>query len=467
MANVLSKRCSHGSCARQPSLNFGGGKAAMFCRQHAEGGMVDVSHKRCSHDSCTKRPTFNVEGSKTAVCCKKHAKGDTVNVLVMLCWREFCTRQANFISEGSKTEVYCGGNADDGMVNVRENRCSSDSCMRSPSFNATGSKTAVYGRKHAENDMVSVLRKRCLHDSCTKQPYFNFEGSKAPVYCKPHAEECRVNVRDKRCSHGSCANPSTLKPKVSKTWAYCKQHAEEGITNVRIKPCSPDSCWKQSSWGLLTNDAPTVRASHKNNILDAVAITFRKPCEVVGCGELSKWGLDGKQPARCRDHARLEEGFVLPVGTAGGKGTFQTLCFRASQGPTGRVKTEKMVVMLYLRTGTYWRCGPASCFCTNTERPIQWAWHSRQIFRKRFLHVLPEGLHTSLSCEPRQPFSVEGTSKSAMNNVGFWSRFVLHPNIPSVERRSLLWIQLLCCEEGVRPLFSLFGRRRPRRRSKF
>ena len=42
--------------------------------------MVHVPARRCSHDSCTKRPSFNVEGSKTAVYCKQHAEDGMVNI---------------------------------------------------------------------------------------------------------------------------------------------------------------------------------------------------------------------------------------------------------------------------------------------------------------------------------------------------------------------------------------------------
>ena len=42
--------------------------------------MVDVSSKRCAHATCTRRPSFNVLGSKISVYCKQHAQDGMVDV---------------------------------------------------------------------------------------------------------------------------------------------------------------------------------------------------------------------------------------------------------------------------------------------------------------------------------------------------------------------------------------------------
>ncbi|CAM9987660.1 unnamed protein product, partial [Laminaria digitata] len=44
---ATSRRCSHDSCPRRPSFNFKGSKSAMYCKEHAEDGMVDIVTKRC------------------------------------------------------------------------------------------------------------------------------------------------------------------------------------------------------------------------------------------------------------------------------------------------------------------------------------------------------------------------------------------------------------------------------------
>ncbi|CAN0534351.1 unnamed protein product, partial [Scytosiphon promiscuus] len=66
--SVVSMRsCSHESCKRRPTFNVDGNTTALYCKQHAEEGMVYVFAKRCSHESCQRRLTSNVAGSKKAV----------------------------------------------------------------------------------------------------------------------------------------------------------------------------------------------------------------------------------------------------------------------------------------------------------------------------------------------------------------------------------------------------------------
>ena len=101
-----------------------GSKTAVYCRQHADDGMVDVCKKRCSHDSCTKVPTFNFQGSRTSAYCKQHAEDGMVDITNKHCSHDLCTRRPSFDVEGSKTATYCKKHAEDGMVNVRTSRFS-------------------------------------------------------------------------------------------------------------------------------------------------------------------------------------------------------------------------------------------------------------------------------------------------------------------------------------------------------
>ena len=93
MVAIFRKYCSHGSCSRFPCYNFEGSKKAhaVYCKKHAQDGMVDVVHKRCKHDSCTTIPSYNVKGSKTAVYCKQHANTGMVNVYRKRCSHDPCT----------------------------------------------------------------------------------------------------------------------------------------------------------------------------------------------------------------------------------------------------------------------------------------------------------------------------------------------------------------------------------------
>ena len=69
MVNVQTEVCSHDACSREPKFNIEGTKTAVYCKQHAEDGMVNGRPRSCSNDYCTKRPCFNVESSKIAAYC--------------------------------------------------------------------------------------------------------------------------------------------------------------------------------------------------------------------------------------------------------------------------------------------------------------------------------------------------------------------------------------------------------------
>ena len=87
---VVGKRCLHDSCTKVPSFNAKGSGGGLYCKNHAQEGMVDVRNKRCSHGSCTKVATVNVKDSRRGSYCKKHAPEGMVNVVGKRCSHEFC-----------------------------------------------------------------------------------------------------------------------------------------------------------------------------------------------------------------------------------------------------------------------------------------------------------------------------------------------------------------------------------------
>ena len=58
------KACIFESCMKYPTFNFEGTKPPVYCKQHAEDGMLYVRSKRCLDDFCTKSPHFDFEGIK-------------------------------------------------------------------------------------------------------------------------------------------------------------------------------------------------------------------------------------------------------------------------------------------------------------------------------------------------------------------------------------------------------------------
>ncbi|CAM9209848.1 unnamed protein product, partial [Laminaria digitata] len=73
LINVRSIICLPHSCKTPPNFNVDGSKTPVYCKSHAEDGMVNVINPRNSHDSCERQPSINVVGSKKPVCCKHHA----------------------------------------------------------------------------------------------------------------------------------------------------------------------------------------------------------------------------------------------------------------------------------------------------------------------------------------------------------------------------------------------------------
>ncbi|CAN0413728.1 unnamed protein product, partial [Scytosiphon promiscuus] len=56
------KRCLHGTCMKRPSFNIEGSETPVYCKQHAEAGMVNAKSRRCLNITCMKQPRMNVEG---------------------------------------------------------------------------------------------------------------------------------------------------------------------------------------------------------------------------------------------------------------------------------------------------------------------------------------------------------------------------------------------------------------------
>ncbi|CAM9537695.1 unnamed protein product [Laminaria digitata] len=149
-----------------------------------------------------------------------------------------------------------------------------------------------------------------------------------------------VNVIGKRCSHDSCNRPPYFTVEGSKTAAYCKQHAQGGMVDVVNKHCSHASCYMAPRWGGLADRAAIKCSRHKGDILGGPVINFRALCKVAGCGIVSRWGLDGKQPTHCRDHGPLEDGLVCIFGTTVGRRGSRIPSYGPVKGQYSHAKPE-------------------------------------------------------------------------------------------------------------------------------
>ena len=126
---------------KTPSYNTWGSSTAVFCRQHAVDGMVNVRSKRCSHSTCSKIPSFNVRGNITPLYCKQHAEDGMVNVNNTHCLHSSCTRRARWgaLTDGAATS--CASHKDDivggPVINFRA-KCEVAGCAKESCWGVDG-----------------------------------------------------------------------------------------------------------------------------------------------------------------------------------------------------------------------------------------------------------------------------------------------------------------------------------------
>ena len=67
MVDVRVGRCSYNCCSNIASFDLLRGEDEVYCKQHAEDGMIIVLGKRRSASTCTKPCTFDIAGAKTGI----------------------------------------------------------------------------------------------------------------------------------------------------------------------------------------------------------------------------------------------------------------------------------------------------------------------------------------------------------------------------------------------------------------
>ena len=129
MVDVVSRRCLRDGCTRVPSFNVKGRKPALYCMQHASGGMVNTVRKRRSNEPGKKRQKINSEGG---------CKGDS---LATRCSHTSCVGQSSWgtLTDGAAT--VCGRHKGDilgtPVVNFRA-RCKVARCGKLSSWGLGG-----------------------------------------------------------------------------------------------------------------------------------------------------------------------------------------------------------------------------------------------------------------------------------------------------------------------------------------
>ena len=214
MVHVRTERCAQKACTKAPSYNFKGSTMRMYCKQHAEDGMVNVRYRLCSHSTCTKLSVYNVMGNKMAVYCRQHSRGGRKHVRRKLCSYDSCSTRPSFNFEGKKTAVYCKKHAEDTMVNIQlPKRCSHSSCTRQAAWGLTSDRTADVCSHH-KSDIVGGpvihFRAVCKAEGCSKRSWWGPYGEQ-PTHCHDHGplKTGLVCISDIVHAKGSYASPSS------------------------------------------------------------------------------------------------------------------------------------------------------------------------------------------------------------------------------------------------------------------
>ena len=137
----------------------------LYCREHADPGMVDVVNRRCR---CGKsQPTFAMEGDR-AECCGKCRDPGMVDVVSRRCEHSECTKSAwKGIPGHSPTR--CAGHVCDGMIKYPRSRCTfrDDSGVKCRELALYGITDPLHCETHVQPDENNLVERQCSECKCT------------------------------------------------------------------------------------------------------------------------------------------------------------------------------------------------------------------------------------------------------------------------------------------------------------
>jgi len=118
MVNVVSRKCEHLDCTRQPGFNHKGFSKGRLCSLHKEPGMIAINRRKmtCVHDGCDRLPSYNVKGAKKGLLCATHKVTRMVDVVDPTCEHSDCFTRPCFNVPGVLKARFCASHASDGMT---------------------------------------------------------------------------------------------------------------------------------------------------------------------------------------------------------------------------------------------------------------------------------------------------------------------------------------------------------------
>ena len=73
--DIIYNECVQNKCFKKiPKYNYIGKKVGLFCNDHKQKGMSEITYKKCVKNGCSKCPRYDYFKGKTSIFCHYHTK---------------------------------------------------------------------------------------------------------------------------------------------------------------------------------------------------------------------------------------------------------------------------------------------------------------------------------------------------------------------------------------------------------
>lgn len=321
---------------KQGKYNHPSKKTGMYCKTHAECGMIIVTAPQCKELGCTVYPSYGWEG-RPARYCVTHKERKMVHLYGRRCVD--CDKQPSFNIPTEKTPIYCFTHKKIGMVDVVSKKC--ELCPRQPSWAVKGSTTATRCTAHMIGGMTNIKAHMCDYPGCKKRASFAETKDGRAIRCADHRDNLQFNVKDKICemcglnyakwgketrTHcGGCRDDTMrlfsgrlckkckLREAIYNTEGlrpiYCSDCRLPGMLDTKNKQCIVNNCKTRAGYGPLFQSAV-----HCYSHATVNEYTNRRPvCEREKCDNGAIYAVGGNYPIVCEDHYESDKGYVNVV----------------------------------------------------------------------------------------------------------------------------------------------------------
>jgi hypothetical protein len=148
----MPEKCQHASgCIKRASYNMKDG-SPLFCFNHKNDTMIDVTRRICEQGNCTTRANYDIKGGKGRFC-KSHKTHNMIDVKNRTCLK--CSKRPNFGNKDGPP-LYCSIHKDASMVDLCHPKCNFETCENQPTFGFINTVFKAYIARHDGCDQQKV-----------------------------------------------------------------------------------------------------------------------------------------------------------------------------------------------------------------------------------------------------------------------------------------------------------------------